>query len=110
MAPCRGRCPAFLDVESRHLGLLPGLAEDRLADLAARAGVTFRAYVLTTGGAVSSDKLCEVLFPRSARRQRVLPPLSEAVEFRLPSSEYTSGYGRIPRPDQSEGTGGAPWR
>jgi hypothetical protein len=70
----------FLDQESHHLAVLPmlGLAEADVAALAARAGVDFRVYSLVTGDplvpldSVPPDALCEVLFPRSARRRKLL--------------------------------------
>lgn len=73
----------FLDEESRHLTMTPalGFTEEKLADFANHAGVVFRTYALTTGGLTSPDAMCEVLFPRSARRRLVVSESSPAAEW-----------------------------
>lgn len=75
----------LLDEESRRLAVFParGLAEDRIAALANAAGVVFRTYGVSTGGRVSPDELCgQVLFPPSARRQRLMTGLLDEDEWR----------------------------
>lgn len=67
----------FLDAESRDLGWIPapGLTEDNLVQVAEAAGIAYRRYVLTLAKfsslRVMPDGLCEILFPRSARRVRL---------------------------------------
>jgi hypothetical protein len=65
----------LLDEESRHLTMVParGFTEEKVAAFANAAGVVFRVYEIDTKGQVTPEVLCEeVLFPRSARRQRLV--------------------------------------
>jgi hypothetical protein len=79
----------FLDRESHHLAALPmmGLSEPDVAALAARAGIHFRVYSLTNGnplvplGTVPPDEMCEVLFPRSARRRKLLSRVGGVTDW-----------------------------
>lgn len=73
----------FLDEESRQLTMTParGFTEEKLADFAGHAGVSFRTYALTTGAVTTPDAMCEVLFPRSARRRQVISERSPSAEW-----------------------------
>lgn len=73
----------FLDEESRHLTMTParGFTEDQLTTFAHHAGLTYRTYALTTGGTTTPDAMCEALFPRSARRRRVISENSPSAEW-----------------------------
>jgi hypothetical protein len=67
----------FLDQESRELGSISaaGLDEDDLVRVTEEAGIAYRCYALTLARFsslhVSPSGLCEVLFPRSARRVKL---------------------------------------
>lgn len=80
----RARRLYFLDDESRRLTMTParGFTDDQLADLAQHAGITLRTYSLTTGGRTTPDALCEILFPRSARRRSVIAEGNPVAEWR----------------------------
>jgi hypothetical protein len=73
----------FLDEESHHLTMTParGFTEEQLSDFAHHAGVAFRTYALTTGGVTTPDAMCEVLFPRSARRRPVIGESNASAEW-----------------------------
>jgi hypothetical protein len=59
-----------------------GLTEEGIAQFAVAAGLVFRAYSITTGGMIDPDSLCDdVLFPRSARRIRLLHFTEESAEW-----------------------------
>ncbi|NUP49968.1 MAG: hypothetical protein HOW97_22050 [Catenulispora sp.] len=73
----------FLDEESRHLTMTPfrGFTDAKLSEFVQHAGVVFRTYSLTTGGATTPDAMCEFLFPRSARRRLVISENSELADW-----------------------------
>lgn len=68
----------FLDAEARELAWLPAkyFAEDDIIRLAQAAGIAYRRYAFTfarySSTQISPRGLCEVLFPRSARRVKVV--------------------------------------
>jgi hypothetical protein len=58
-----------------------GFTDEQITGFADHAGVAFRRYSFTTGGATTPDALCEVLFPRSARRRVVVGEHSPMAEW-----------------------------
>jgi hypothetical protein len=76
----------FLDEESRELTSVPadGLSEEKLAGLAAHIGVPFRVYSFRMARRFRPQRWCEVLFPPSARRHRLVNPLKERGDWRKP--------------------------
>lgn len=77
----------LLDDEGRHVTMAPalGLAEEDVIRLAAHAGIVYRAYSINTGmTGLAPGRLCEALFPRSARRRNSVGFGNDAADWWWP--------------------------